>query len=108
MLLVSCYTVSSRTPEKSKPLTMTVLLDWDSEVSGSDHIATTNMNATIFSHTQRKKVNQSRNGKANTSLVFVFCEDSHFWFISFIQIQWFYHIGMVQIPFFLRFTLIGH
>ena len=77
MLLVSCYTVSSRTPEKSKPLTMTVLLDWDSEVSGSDHIATANMNAIIFSHTQRKKVNQSHNGNANTSLVFVFCEDSH-------------------------------
>ena len=30
-------------------------LDWYSEVSGVDHIATTKMNATIFSHTQRKK-----------------------------------------------------
>ena len=55
MLVVSCYTVSSRTPEKSKPLTMAVRLDWDSEVSGSDNIATTNMNATIFPHTQGKK-----------------------------------------------------
>ena len=42
MLIVSCYTVSSRTPEKSKPPTATVRLDWDSEVSGLDHIATTN------------------------------------------------------------------
>ena len=58
MLLVSCYTVSLHTPEKSKPLTTIVRLDWDSEVSGSDHIATANMNAIIFSHTQRKKVNQ--------------------------------------------------